>query len=178
MSRILIVSYSRSGNTEKIANALTEYLQADLETIQEPDGRDGWGGFIRSVLDALRKRSVPILPGHFNVTDYDLVVVGTPVWAGHVSAPVRTFLSESGSGCKALAFFCTMGGNSHAHAFDDMEEIVGKAPLSVLAVPERDLAEDRYTPRARSFALTLQQKLAPHAPPTARTEQGEQHVGV
>jgi len=178
MSRILVAYYSRSGNTGMVANALTESLRADEETIQESNEREGWTGFLRSAMDVIRKRTVPILPGHFRPDDYDLVVVGTPVWVGHVAAPVRTFLTESGPACKSLAFFCTMGGSNPSHAFADMEKIAGSKPLATLGVSEKELAGDAYLPRVRNFALTLEQRLVPEAPSGTEATQGAHHVGT
>ena len=85
--RILVVFFSRSGTTRKLASAIAASLGADLEEICDYSDRRGVGGYIRSLIDAVGKRSVEIVPGGHDVAAYDLVVVGTPVWAGMPSAP-------------------------------------------------------------------------------------------
>jgi hypothetical protein len=80
-SRIIVVFYSRSGTTRRIAEALSATLKCDLEEIIEPKPRTGFLGYMRSLLEASRKRPSTILPRKHEVSSYDLVVIGTPVWA-------------------------------------------------------------------------------------------------
>ncbi len=40
---------------------------------------------------------------------YDLVVVCTPVWAGKMSSPARSFLKKYGSSIRAVAYLITRG---------------------------------------------------------------------
>lgn len=85
-SKTLVVFYSRSGATRKIAQALSEALKCDLEEITEPKTRTGVLGYIRSLVEARRKRPSTIRPNKQDVSSYDLVVVGTPVWAWSLSS--------------------------------------------------------------------------------------------
>jgi protein involved in ribonucleotide reduction len=61
-SKTLVVFYSRSGTTRRIAEALSETLKCDLEEITEPKPRTGFLGYIRSILEARRKRPSIIAP--------------------------------------------------------------------------------------------------------------------
>jgi len=70
-------------------------------------------------------------------SNYDLVIVGTPVWASNVSTPVRTYLSQNRGLLPRVAFFCTMGGRGSERALRKMEEISGARPVARLALRER-----------------------------------------
>ena len=94
-SKTLVVFYSRSGTTRRVAQALSEALQCDLEEITEPKPRTGFLGYIRSLLEATRKRPSTITPKKHDVSSYALVVVGTPVWAWSLSSPVRAYLMST-----------------------------------------------------------------------------------
>jgi flavodoxin len=87
--RILVVYYSRSGSTRKIAEALSAALTCDLEEIVENKSRAGFFGYMRSLVEARQKRPSVIEPAKRDPSSYDLVVVGTPVWGWPVSSPVR-----------------------------------------------------------------------------------------
>jgi hypothetical protein len=60
--RILVVYYSRSGTTRKIAEAFSEALACDLEEIVEDKSRAGSFGYIRSLVEARQKRPSVIVP--------------------------------------------------------------------------------------------------------------------
>src|SRR5580704_6888401 len=88
-AKVLVVYFSRTGTTRLLAQAMAKMLAADLEEICDFSNRKGVGGYLRSLADIIMKRPVEIVPAGRDVTAYDLIVIGTPVWAGSVSAPVR-----------------------------------------------------------------------------------------
>jgi len=94
-SKTLVVFYSRSGTTRRIAQALSEALKCDLEEITESRPRTGFLGYMRSLLEARRKLPSIITPRKHDVSSYDLVVIGTPVWAWSLSSPVRAYLTAT-----------------------------------------------------------------------------------
>ena len=53
--RTLVVYYSRSGTTRKIAEALSETFNANIEEIVEANGRAGFFGYVRSLVEAIQK---------------------------------------------------------------------------------------------------------------------------
>lgn len=143
--KALVIYYSRSGNTRKVAEAIAEALRADveveLEEIVDTKKRKGVFGFIVAGKDAALKRTTTIEPIKADLSSYDLVVIGTPVWAGTVASPVRTFLSKHGSNVKQSAFFCTTGGTGIKGALRVMEELCGKTPAATLGFTEKKLKD-------------------------------------
>ncbi|SAL85952.1 flavodoxin [Caballeronia terrestris] len=89
MSRVLIVYFSRTGATRRVAAALATTLHADVEEIIDRSDRSGTLGTLRCVLDSVMGRSASIEPMRHDLSAHHMVVIGTPVWAGRVSAPVR-----------------------------------------------------------------------------------------
>ena len=52
-------------------------------------------------------------PYTFQADDYDCVILGTPVWAGTIAPPLRTFIAENLSalqGKRLAVFVCCSGG--------------------------------------------------------------------
>jgi len=95
-SKALVVYYSRTGTTRRLAEVLAKALQADIEPVIDTKKRSGTLGYLRSVVEALQKRGAPIEPMRTDPRSYDLVVIGTPVWAWSVSLAVsaRTATSD------------------------------------------------------------------------------------
>lgn len=108
--RTLVLYYSNTGNTQKVAKALAERLGADLAEITcqtylawyRPLAI-AWDIFTRH-----RPRVSIVAPKHAH---YDLVAVGGPVWAARAAPPVMSAL-EMLPEADATAVFVTCGGTS------------------------------------------------------------------
>jgi hypothetical protein len=158
--KILVIFYSRSGTTRRIALALLAALGGSVEEIAEDRGRNGFLGYCRSVFEARRKRSATILPAKTDPRSFDLVVIGTPVWAWSVSSPVRAYLTANKDRLPAVAFFCTFGGAGSETAFAQMQDIVGKAPRATCAITARDIAAGGDGAQLADFARALRTPVA------------------
>jgi len=155
MQRTLVVHYSRTGHTRAVAEAISAALGADLEEIVEKDKRHGLLGWLRSLRQALAKTPVAIEPAEHRPAAYDLVVFGTPVWAGTISAPVRAYLSAHGAEAKRVAFFCTLGGSGGDKTLVEMAQLCGAKPAATLAVTERELRSGALREKVTGFATEL-----------------------
>jgi menaquinone-dependent protoporphyrinogen IX oxidase len=153
--KILVVYYSRSGTTRRIATALAAALGGSVEEIVERRSRNGLFGYCRSVIEARRQHLPNILPAKNDPASFDVVVIGTPVWAWSVSSPVRSYLSANKDRLPAVAFLCTLGGAGAETAFAQMQGIVGKPPRATCALTARDVAADGQGPKLASFAEAL-----------------------
>jgi flavodoxin len=153
--KILVIYYSWWGTTRKVAKALAEALSCDLEEIVEPRKRAGLLGYVRSVVEARQKRPSMIMPAKAEVASYDLVVVGSPVWAWSVSSPVRAYLMANKDRLPAVAFFCTLGSSGSENAFAQMQSVTGKAPRAVLAVTTRAVASGSYREPLMAFVKEI-----------------------
>jgi menaquinone-dependent protoporphyrinogen IX oxidase len=154
-SKILVIFYSRSGTTRRIATALSATLGCSVEEIVESRRRDGFFGYCRSVIEARRKRLPNILTAKNDPSTFDLVVIGTPVWAWSVSSPIRAYLTADKDRLPAVAFFCTLGGAGSETAFAQMQEIVGKPPRATCAITARDIAAGGEGAQVADFARAL-----------------------
>jgi flavodoxin len=112
MKKILVVYYSLTGNTKLIAETISKSLNADilpLKPIKElkPEGgmKFVWGGY-----QSYMKKKPKLEAYDINPEDYDLIILGTPVWAWRYSPPMRTFLSNHNiKGKKVAIWMCYQG---------------------------------------------------------------------
>src|SRR6056297_1668923 len=141
---ILVVYYSRSGMTKKIAQAIAEKLGADQEEIISLEERKGLTGYLKSGQEAAQKKLAKIKPPEKKVGDYDLVIVGTPVWVGTMSSPVRTYLNSNLGRFRKVAFFTTQGSIKDQKVFKELTEILGKDSIATLKVKTKEAATDDY----------------------------------
>lgn len=153
--KTLVVYYSRTGNTRKVGMEISKMLNADLEEITEAKSRSGIIGYLTAGGDSLLGRPGLIKQPYRDPSLYDLVIVGTPVWAFTVSAPVRTYLSGHGEGLKKVAFYCTCHGSWWARAFKAMEEACGKTPAAVMKLTDGEVSSGGYVNRIKAYAMEL-----------------------
>ncbi|MCY6379672.1 flavodoxin family protein [Hoeflea prorocentri] len=155
MTKILVVYYSLSGHTRQVAEAVAELTGADIEMLQDVKRRSGLFGYIRSAIEAVRERKPAIRPTEFDPSQYDLVVIGTPVWAGKICAPMRTYLVDTVSDFPPVAFLCCQGGNGAEKVFRQMSELCFRKPVATLVVNDRELASGAHLSRMDSFVQSL-----------------------
>lgn len=153
--KTLVVYYSRTGTTKTVAEEVAQKLGADVEEIKDSVKRTGIWGWLISGRDGMKRNLTKIRHLEKDPGDYDLVVVGTPIWAGNISAPTRTFLRAFKKNFKKVAFFCTMGGRSFENTFKEMTEEAGKEPVAELAIREKELNQGEYESQLEEFASKL-----------------------
>ena len=163
MGKVLVVFFSRSGNTQELAHELAIAGGWDCEALRDPTRRGGLVGALRSSLEALLARSAPIAPLEHDLADYELVVVGTPVWNHAVSAPVRAFFERHRGELSHVAFFVTCHGNGAARALRQMAALADREPVTTLAVRARDLDALPFDD-LEYFVDTVEQALTRDAP--------------
>ena len=140
--KILIIYYSRTGRTRKVAERLAALLKADLEPLIESGARRGFWGYLRAGRDAILKRPSTLKPLTHTPADYDLILLGTPIWAFTLCPAVRTFLEQYAPSIRRAALFCTHGGGGPARAPAEAESILA-APLAVPVLALQDRLVDR-----------------------------------
>ena len=141
--KTLVVYYSRTQITKKVAERIASELNADLEEIIDTKSRSGPLGYLISCYDALRGKTTILKPIKNDPSNYDLVIVGTPVWAGTMSTPILTYLSENKDKFKNVSevgFFSTAGSSSGS-TIDNMAKTVDKYPVPFLTLNKIDIKE-------------------------------------
>lgn len=156
MSRVLTVYYSRTGHTHTIAEAVARGLDADLEELQERRKQN----LLIAGLSALFKREAELKPAANDPGDYDLVVLGTPVWGANLPPAMRRYLHDNGNRISKAAFFCTEGGSGGSNVFRQMEEFCGQPPLATLEITEPDLKSGAHEGKTAGLVEALRSGLA------------------
>jgi len=158
MSRILIMFFSMGGHTQRLAEEIRSATGGDIEEIVELRPRHGVGGMLRALWDASLRRKPGVLEAKHNLADYDLLVLGGPIWARHLAAPVRAFAEHYGPRAKGVAFFCTEGKQGADTAFADLEKLCQHRPVATLAVDAQHLAQDNHRSDLGHFVACLRRK--------------------
>ncbi len=140
----LVLFYSRTGTTRKLAEKIAQELNSDIEEIIDLKDRKGAMGWLTSGRDAMKKKETHVKDISKDISKYDLIIIGSPVWAGSVTPAVRTFLNKNKDKMKKVAFFCTMGGENPSKIFIQMQELINIEPLGLLALTTKEVNNENY----------------------------------
>jgi flavodoxin len=125
----LIIYYSRGGNAKFVAQKIAEKLGADTEEVIDKKNRRGWIGFLTAGRDATQGKETQIEETKFLPSNYDLIVVGTPIWAGRPSPAIRTYLSKNDLSKKKVALFFTFGGRNEEKATANTKALLSSSNI-------------------------------------------------
>jgi flavodoxin len=155
--KALVVFYSRTGATKQVAEALAESLNCDSEELIDTKKRSGPLGFVSAGRDAKAKKLTKLTDIKRDPASYDLVILGTPIWAGTLSSAARTYIANNKSKFTRVAFFCTNGGSESQQLFAEMEAVCERRPVSILALQDKEVKKGVYQDKLRQFVEGLQE---------------------
>jgi len=97
--RVCIVYYSKSGRTKHVAKVLRELLEKEgfsVDLFRVKPVCD-YGILLhvnpRAIYDTLAGRVVEIKGlENFNPDNYDVIVIGSPIWFNNITPPIRSFI--------------------------------------------------------------------------------------
>lgn len=149
--KTLVVYYSRSGNTRLVAQEISSAIDCDIEEIADTKNWSGTMGFLRAGRDAAGHKLTVLEDIKNDPDDYDLIIIGTPIWGGNISVPVRTYIAGNSSRFNKVAFFCTAKGSDFIKVFDDMENLSNLVPIATIGITEREIKNVSYRSQVAGF---------------------------
>lgn len=149
--KTLIVYYSYTGTTEKVVNAYADELGKTGDvTVQRLKPKEEIKTFIGQCRAAFSKKRSE-LEGNvtFDVRDYDLLMIGSPVWAFAPVPAVNTYLDKlSGLDGKRVIILLTSGsGAGVGNCFNTIRKalkIKNAARVDTINIPNRAMHDENF----------------------------------
>lgn len=143
MSDVLCIYYSRSGYTRRAMKEIAEALGAEIVAVDDGIDRYGFMGYMRAGMSAMRESTAPL--NKFETAKpletYKLVIVGTPVWAGRCSSPIRGLLKRRGLELRRVAYVITRSGARRCESvYDQMDFYTAKKHLFAVSLRGDDVS--------------------------------------
>ncbi|MCX8188244.1 MAG: hypothetical protein N3F64_00865 [Nitrososphaeria archaeon] len=152
----LIVYYSRTGKNEELAKILQKKLGCEIERIEEYVSRNGVLGFLRSGMQATFKKMSEIKPTKNDPKDYDIIIVVSPIWAGHIPPPVRTYIYKNKEKIGKIAYASvSYSGYGNTRVLKDLEHLASKKVSAHLLLKEKEMASKAHLNAIESFLNNL-----------------------
>jgi flavodoxin len=94
--KTLIIYYSYDGNCQKAAEIIGEKCGADLLRLEAENEkhRDGFAKFFWGGLQVFSPIKPKLKPYSIDFSGYEMIIIGTPVWAGAPAPVIQSFLSK------------------------------------------------------------------------------------
>lgn len=155
--KMLVIFYSETGNTKHIAESISKSFNCDIEEIKENKHRKGIFKTIIEIKDAILGNESDICKCERDPSEYDIVIIGTPVWASHVTPAIRTYISKNKDKIKCTAFFNTHGTEKVkvSRVFKDFEKIIAKKPKALMDISKAEIKNGDYEKKIEIFGADL-----------------------
>ena len=111
-------------------------MEADIQEVLDLKKRKGMFGLMWASLDAMYEKETDIGTIEKQAADYDLIIIGSPIWARRLTPAVITYLKRTDlSGKKVAVFFAQSG--KRRQGTDQIRALMPKANyLGELAIDE------------------------------------------
>lgn len=154
--KIGIFYYSKTGKNKELANILSKKSNSEMEEIVDKKNRNGILGFLRSGFDAFTKKLTEINNLKLDPSNFDHIIIGTPVWAGNITPAIRTFLIKYKESIKNYSVISVSAfGEKNLKIVNDLEKILNKKPNLTLFLSEKDLKKGDINSKIENFVEGL-----------------------
>jgi flavodoxin len=156
----IVIFYSWKGATERFARAISDALSIGYRRLEETKERRGIWGFITASLDALGDKCADLRneAEDLELSSYDTVFIGGPVWASKPVPTLNTFLRDANLKGKKVVLFATYSQSGSQALFDNLAMKVEKCGASVSlrwSVLEKETLDPHFADRVKEMVKTL-----------------------
>ncbi len=131
--KILVVYYSAQNHTETVAKKIAEKLDADVFKIEavNPYSEDDLNYHNKEARcykehDDESLRDIELISTNVeNWDEYDIVLIGYPIWWGIAAWPVNNFIKDNNFEGKTIIPFCTSGSSGLGESGKLLSEMAG-----------------------------------------------------
>ncbi len=121
--KTLVLYYSLTGNTKAVAEEIANRLGADIEEIVCVNPYDT--NFQACILRCMQEREQGVIPDiqpvKADLSQYDVVFIGYPVWFGTYAPPIDKYLLTEDLSGKKIVPFCTFGSGGLESSIADLK---------------------------------------------------------
>lgn len=126
----IIIYYSRSGNTEKIALQAKQALQCDaIKIVPE----EAYGSYISSCMRVSKEKKQPVPPAFVtpipDLSNYDTILLGYPIWAQDIPRFVADFVEKCDLAGKTVVPFATYGMSGINWTMKHLKQVCAEANI-------------------------------------------------
>ena len=151
--KTLCLYYTRTNTTKAAMEHLAKLLGADLAEYTDGKDRSGVMGYIGACFVTPKKTKVTIKE-NIDLSSYDRVIIGMPVWVEGPCAIGRAFVSQYKDSLKGEVYYAVthMGKGTYEEKIKAMDQLLGRPSAGQISMQTR---EHDYLKDVEEFAAAL-----------------------
>ncbi len=129
--KCLVIYYSQTGATQKVAQEFAQLLNADTLRIEVEQPYDGtYQETIERCQKEMANNEVPALKTRdIALSKYDVIFLGYPIWFGTYALPITSLVKSVDFTGKKIVPFCTFGSGGLSASMNDLKKALPKAEI-------------------------------------------------
>lgn len=152
MSEILVISYSNTGTSRRLAQMLCKQQGWPMAEISEAQPRCGLSGQLSCLLDSWMRRRPPICYTGPPPNEYDAVVLVAPVWSWRLAGPVRSFLKLMNEKLPDLAMISVTQSLGTLDVISELSSLIGYFPVLSTTFTPDEINDESCLKRLQIFS--------------------------
>ncbi|WP_301510152.1 flavodoxin [Variovorax sp. CAN15] len=157
MNNILVIVYSYTGTSRRVAELLCSQQNWQLASVAEAHPRKGALGTLRCVVDSFFRLQPAIRYDGPPPGDFDAVVLVSPIWMLQLASPMRAFVARQRDRLPDVAVLSVMGGQGAPNAAAEVARVLGRAPILSSSVTMREVDDGSCAARLQAFGTAVRE---------------------
>ncbi|MBR5229524.1 MAG: hypothetical protein IKW01_01605 [Firmicutes bacterium] len=139
--KTLCLYYTRTNTTKAAMEALAKLIGADVAEYTDGKDRSGVKGYIGACLASMKKTLPEVtIKGDIDLSSYDRVVIGMPIWAEGPCVIGKAFLNQYKERLPEDVYYVVthMAKNSYQGKIEAMDKILGRESSGFISVATKN----------------------------------------
>lgn len=126
--KIIVIFYSYTGHTRKIAQDMASKENADIYEIKERKLRNKFNAYVFGSFQAMKQKKADIAPINIDLQLYDKIIIMMPIWAGFPAPSINNVIEILPAGKEVEVISISASGSSRCSEKikNDIQSKVGK----------------------------------------------------
>lgn len=136
--KTVFIYFSLTGNLDLVAN---QYKEKGIDVIKvellKKFPKTKFFMILKGGFLAAKNAKTPIKDVNLDITNYDLVIIGSPIWNGRLSSPINTVLDRLDLTNKQVEFVFSAGSGEGKKALEKVNSLYNNPKVTFLKEPKK-----------------------------------------
>ncbi len=157
MKDVLVVFFTRTGNSERLAEEISIKLHGDVDEIKSKVKYIGISGFIRAGYRSMTKK-IDQIEFQKDPSKYKIIVLVSPIWSSNIPPAIRSYINKNKEDLKNYGLIINGTMKENKKAYENFKELLGN-PISEYVADNSNIDYEICQKDLEDFADKIRYKL-------------------